>query len=101
MKDGKTLWRDLRTLANQNSHGRWAISLEMRRSVVSSAIDQLPEGARMLLALRYYECLGFNELAEAIGQSPSDVKQVVSESIEKIYQDLIEAEERHLKGARE
>ncbi len=101
MKGGKTIWRDLQTLANQDSHGQWVLSLEERKSVVTSAIDQLPDPSRMLLALRYYEGLGIHELSEALGTAPEEVKQTIASAMNQVYTALVNAEQRELKGASE
>ena len=92
MDAGKTIWLDLKSLANRYHHGKWHLPLDQRRQVVVQSMDQLPEQARMLLALRYYEGLGMDELAEAMGSNPGDIRQAIGKAVETVYRSLIEAE---------
>jgi DNA-directed RNA polymerase specialized sigma24 family protein len=88
----KTIWRDLKTLASRYHHGTWKLPMDRRKQVVVQAIEQLPEQARMLLALRYYEGLGVDELAEALRSNPNAIREAIGKAVESVYRSLIQAE---------
>jgi len=78
------LWRDLRHLAAAEA-GRPALPRAVRERVVVEAIDRLPERARLLVALRYFEGLGLAELAAALGLPPAEVDRQITAAVTEIH----------------
>jgi RNA polymerase sigma-70 factor (ECF subfamily) len=59
---------------------------------LEAALRTLPERARLLLVLRYYLDLSFEEIAEIAGSSPTAVKSSIHRALARMRRDWVEAE---------
>jgi DNA-directed RNA polymerase specialized sigma24 family protein len=96
MDGGASILRELQGRARRQRLGDWTLPLASRRGIVSQALEGLPEGLRLLLALRYCEGLGVRELADALQLPPREVQRAMSAAVSEIYRSLLQAE----RGAR-
>ncbi|MCK4412054.1 MAG: hypothetical protein KAY32_00785 [Candidatus Eisenbacteria sp.] len=100
MASSTRLWYALRRLAAGDSRPR-QLSVAVREKVVAEAIDQLPERARLLVALRYFEGLGRMELSAALGLAEAEIDREITAAVTEIHAALDRAEARCRVGSAE
>jgi DNA-directed RNA polymerase specialized sigma24 family protein len=100
MDGSQAVWRELHGKLGQKSGGGWTLPLSRRLRVVADAVETLPERSRVLLALRYYEGLGVEELSDALGLTPKEVHGGISLAVTSIHRALTKAEEEWRAGER-
>ena len=89
---GGALWRELRSLANRQQAGSWTLPADQRQEIVAHAVEELPESAKLLLALRYYEGLGVEELSDALDLRTDEVSRQITTAVSEVYDLLMQAE---------
>jgi RNA polymerase sigma factor (sigma-70 family) len=60
------------------------------KAAIKRAIDKLPEKHKKVIELRFYEHKKGNDVAAALGVTPSRVSHMISDAIEKVKQSLSE-----------
>ena len=100
MDGNRAVWRELHGKLGQKPGGGWTLPLSRRLRVVADAVETLPERSRVLLALRYYEGLGVEELSDALGLTPKEVHGGISLAVTSIHRALTKAEEEWRAGER-
>jgi RNA polymerase sigma-70 factor (ECF subfamily) len=66
-----------------------------RRSALAAALDRLPEGDRLVLALRWFEDMSEREMAGTLGVRPGTVKSRLSRAMQHLRSELSETELAH------
>lgn len=97
---GQTLWHELRALAHHRAGETWALSEERRGAIVSEAIEELPDPAKLLLALRYYEGLGVAELSAALGLTADEIHRQLTAALSEVHDILMQAERTAREGSK-
>jgi len=82
--------------------GRLAIPEKDKRSLVQKVLDSLRETERLVVALRFYEGMAFDEIAEALVIPEGRVKESYARMVEKLAriaeQDRLEMHRRSRSG---
>ena len=94
------MWRELHGNPTRTPRGGWKLPAARRRRVIEEAISGLTERSRVVLALRYYEGLGVEELSTALGLTPKETQRVIALAVTRIHRALTLAEERWRAGER-
>lgn len=73
-------------------HENFATSLDNKNTLerVLSYMDSLPERDRMILTLRIWDDLSYDEISQITGESLSNAKKIVSRTLEKIAANVSE-----------
>jgi RNA polymerase sigma-70 factor (ECF subfamily) len=59
-------------------------------SAVTSAVDRLPDDYRLVLHLRYWDGLTFQQIGDRIGRSAEAVRKVWYRAVQRLQADLCE-----------
>ena len=87
-----SLWLELRAMAGRRAGEAWRLPEERRCEIVTRAIEELDESAKLLLALRYYEGLGVAELSAALGLERAEVNDQLAAALAQVHEILMQAE---------
>jgi DNA-directed RNA polymerase specialized sigma24 family protein len=72
----------------------WHIPLKDRRAVLQKTMTTLPERKRLVVALRHYEGLNLQEMAQALCTDVETVRALLDDAVARLARALIMADDK-------